>query len=100
MDVLPCEDLLPGDEVRWGERDNTLVVQTRPGDLFTGTAFEVLEIVCFLIGFHHSPPLDDLTPLSPAPRVVGLACLILLTLLVPPVPITIGESFASAGRGC
>ena len=44
--------------------------------------------------------LDDLTSLSPALRVVGLACVMLLVLLVLPVPITIGESFASADCGC
>lgn len=48
-------------------------------------------LVFFLIGFHHSPPLDDLTPLSPGRRVVGLVCLLLMILLVPPIPITIGE---------
>jgi membrane-associated protease RseP (regulator of RpoE activity) len=47
-------------------------------------------LLFFLIGFHHSPPLDDLTPLSPARRLVGVACLILLVLLIPPVPIEIG----------
>jgi len=46
-------------------------------------------LVFFLIGFHHSPPLDDLTPLSPGRRVLGLACLGLLVLLVPPIPIQI-----------
>jgi membrane-associated protease RseP (regulator of RpoE activity) len=46
-------------------------------------------LLFFLIGFHHSPPLDDLTPLSPARRLVGVACLILLVLLIPPVPIEI-----------
>jgi membrane-associated protease RseP (regulator of RpoE activity) len=47
-------------------------------------------LLFFLIGFHHSPPLDDLTPLSPARRLVGVACLILLVLLIPPVPIEFG----------
>ena len=47
-------------------------------------------LLFFLIGFHHSPPLDDVTPLSPARRLVGVACLILLVLLIPPVPIEIG----------
>ncbi len=46
-------------------------------------------LVFFLIGFHHNPPLDDLTPLSPGRRVLGLACLGLLVLLVPPIPIQI-----------
>jgi hypothetical protein len=47
-------------------------------------------LLFFLIGFQHSPPLDDLTPLSPTRRLVGVACLILLVLLIPPVPIEIG----------
>ena len=46
-------------------------------------------LLFFLVGFHHSPPLDDLTPLSPARRLIGIACLILLVLLIPPVPIKI-----------
>ncbi len=46
-------------------------------------------LLFFLIGFHHSPPLDDVTPLAPGRRIVGLACLALLVLLVPPVPIDV-----------
>ena len=42
-----------------------------------------------LIGFHHSPPLNDVTPLSTGRRVLGFACLVLLVLLIPPVPIDI-----------
>ena len=47
-------------------------------------------LVFFLIGFHHSPPLDDVTPLSLGRRVVGFACFVLMVLLVPPVPIQTG----------
>jgi len=46
--------------------------------------------IFFFVGFHHGPPLDDVTPLSPGRRALGLACLILLLFLVPPVPIEIG----------
>ncbi|MBM3217957.1 MAG: site-2 protease family protein [Candidatus Rokubacteria bacterium] len=46
--------------------------------------------VLFFIGFHHGPPLDDLTPLTPGRRAVGVACLLLLVLLVPPIPIDVG----------
>ncbi len=46
-------------------------------------------LIVFLIGFHHSPPLDDVTPLSRGRRVVGALCLILFVLLIPPVPIDI-----------
>jgi membrane-associated protease RseP (regulator of RpoE activity) len=47
-------------------------------------------LVIVLIGFHHSPPLDDLTPLSSARRWVGAFCLVLFVLLIPPVPIDLG----------
>jgi membrane-associated protease RseP (regulator of RpoE activity) len=40
-----------------------------------------------LVGFDHSPPLDDLTPLTPGRRLLGVFCLILVVLLVPPIPI-------------
>jgi membrane-associated protease RseP (regulator of RpoE activity) len=46
--------------------------------------------VLLFVGFHHGPPLDDVTPLTPGRRAVGLACLALLILLVPPTPIEIG----------
>jgi len=44
--VLPFDDFRQfPDEVRWGERDNTLVVQTRQGDdLLTGTSFVVFTL--------------------------------------------------------
>jgi membrane-associated protease RseP (regulator of RpoE activity) len=48
-------------------------------------------LVFLLIGFHHAPPLDDLTPLSKERYVIGLFCLILLVLLIPPVPIAVSE---------
>ena len=41
----------------------------------------------FLVGFDHSPPLDDLTPLSWGRRLLGVVCLILAALLIPPIPI-------------
>lgn len=44
-------------------------------------------LLFFLVGFHHTPPLDDVTPLTAGRRVLGWVCLILLVLLIPPVPI-------------
>jgi membrane-associated protease RseP (regulator of RpoE activity) len=44
-------------------------------------------LIYFLVGFHHSPPMDDLSPISPLRRTVGIACLILLVLMVPRVEI-------------
>lgn len=46
------------------------------------------SLVLLLMGFHHPPPLDDLTPVSRRRYVLGVACLILLILLIPPVPIS------------
>ena len=55
----------------------------------TGSAnwFVFAGLVTLLIGFHHAPPLDDLTPLSRGRYAVGLFCLLLLVLLIPPIPI-------------
>ena len=47
-------------------------------------------LVFFFVGFRHSPPLDDVTPLTPGRRIVGYLCLVLLILLIPPVPIEVG----------
>jgi membrane-associated protease RseP (regulator of RpoE activity) len=57
----------------------------------TGAANWVVwaALLFFLVGFHHSPPLDDVTPLTPGRWIVGVVCLILLILLIPPVPIAV-----------
>jgi membrane-associated protease RseP (regulator of RpoE activity) len=44
-------------------------------------------LLFFVVGFDHGPPLDDLTPLTPARRLLGVVCLILSVLLIPPIPI-------------
>jgi hypothetical protein len=44
-------------------------------------------LLFLLVGFDHSPPLDDLTPLTRGRRLLGVACLILVVLLIPPIPI-------------
>jgi membrane-associated protease RseP (regulator of RpoE activity) len=44
-------------------------------------------LLLLLVGFDHSPPLDDLTPLTPSRRLLGVACLLLSVLLIPPFPI-------------
>jgi membrane-associated protease RseP (regulator of RpoE activity) len=62
------------------------------GDAFTALAsslnwFVWAGLISFLVGFHHTPPLDDLSPLSPGRRLVGVVCLVLLVLMLPPVVI-------------
>jgi membrane-associated protease RseP (regulator of RpoE activity) len=51
--------------------------------------FVFAAVVALLVGFHHAPPLDDITPLSPGRYAIGLACLLLLILLIPPVPFSV-----------
>jgi len=41
-------------------------------------------LISFVVGLHHSPPLDDVTPLTGGRRRVGLFCLFLIVLLTPP----------------
>lgn len=57
----------------------------------TGSAnwFVWAFLLLFVMGFQHQPPLDDLSPLSPGRYAVGVLCLILLILLIPPVPVAI-----------
>jgi len=54
-----------------------------------GNWFVWAFLLLFVMGFHHQPPLDDLSPLSPGRYAVGFLCLLLLILLIPPVPIAI-----------
>src|SRR5712692_3366647 len=54
-----------------------------------GNWFVWAFLLLFVMGFHHQPPLDDLSPLSPGRYAVGFLCLILLILLIPPVPVAI-----------
>src|SRR2546423_8870391 len=35
-------------------------------------------LIAFVVGFHHSPPLDDITPLTSGRRAVGMFCLVLI----------------------
>jgi membrane-associated protease RseP (regulator of RpoE activity) len=44
-------------------------------------------LLLLVVGFQHSPPLDELTPLTPGRRLLGVVCLVLSVLLVPPIPI-------------
>src|SRR5207245_7775675 len=59
------------------------------GDMVSAMASSVnwfvwAGLISFLVGFHHTPPLDDLSPISPGRRVVGLVCLVLLVLMITP----------------
>jgi membrane-associated protease RseP (regulator of RpoE activity) len=58
------------------------------GAMFQSATWIVFgSFILLLMGFHHAPPLDDVTPLSRRRYVLGLFCLILLVALIPPVPV-------------
>jgi hypothetical protein len=66
----------------------TWVVLLALGALTGSVNWFVWAALLFLVvGFDHGPPLDDLTPLTPARRLLGVACLMLSVLLIPPIPI-------------
>jgi membrane-associated protease RseP (regulator of RpoE activity) len=44
-------------------------------------------LITALMGFQHAPPLDDVTPLGPGRRALGVFALVLLVVLLPPVPL-------------
>jgi membrane-associated protease RseP (regulator of RpoE activity) len=79
----------------FGARHRKLSVATFLALLALGAITQSLNwlvwaaLLFFLIGFHHTPPLDDLTPLSPGRRALGGICLLLLVLLIPPIPIQV-----------
>jgi membrane-associated protease RseP (regulator of RpoE activity) len=61
-----------------------LVLGTLTG---SGNWFIFAALLFFVVGFDHSPPIDDLTPLTPTRRLLAVACLALTVLLLPPIPL-------------
>jgi membrane-associated protease RseP (regulator of RpoE activity) len=45
-------------------------------------------LIVGVMGFHHSPTMDDITPLDGRRRALGLFALVLLLMLLPPVPLS------------
>jgi membrane-associated protease RseP (regulator of RpoE activity) len=76
----------------FGRHHRVVGVMTFIGLLLMGVLTGALNwfvwgaLILFLVGFRHSPPLDDVTPLTPGRRLLGVLCLVLLVLLLPPVP--------------
>jgi membrane-associated protease RseP (regulator of RpoE activity) len=46
-------------------------------------------LIVGLMGFQHTPTMDDITPLDGRRRALGLLSLLLLLLLLPPVPLSV-----------
>ena len=60
------------------------------GLVFRSTTWVIWPaLVVMLMGFQHSPPMDDITPLDGRRRALGVFSLLLLFLLLPPVPLSI-----------
>lgn len=78
----------------FGPRHRQISIATFVGLMALGAVFRSANWIVFaglillLMGFHHAPPLDDLTPVSRRRYALGVFCLILLVLLIPPVPIS------------
>ncbi|HEY7651398.1 MAG TPA: site-2 protease family protein [Methylomirabilota bacterium] len=78
----------------FGRRHRQISIATFVGLMALGAVFRSANWIVFaglillLMGFHHPPPLDDLTPVSRGRYALGVLCLILLVLLIPPVPIS------------
>jgi membrane-associated protease RseP (regulator of RpoE activity) len=71
--------------VAFGAGSMLLAAARGDGDLGSAINWFVWAgLIAFVVGLHHSPPFDDVTPLTPGRRVVGLVCLLLVVLLMPP----------------
>jgi hypothetical protein len=54
--------------------------------LIPGVNWLVLAaLIRFALGYGHGLVLDPIEPLTPGRRVLGIACLVLLALMLPPV---------------
>ena len=46
-------------------------------------------LIVGVMGVHHGPTMDDVTPLGPGRWLLGAAALVILVLLLPPVPLSV-----------
>ncbi|MHC2993943.1 MAG: site-2 protease family protein [Candidatus Atribacteria bacterium] len=57
--------------------------------IFINPAWTLLFILLLIFGFHHPPPLDDITPLDKKRRLLGICALIFCIISFTPVPFQI-----------
>ena len=57
--------------------------------IFINPSWTLLLILLLIFGFHHPPPLDDITPLDKRRKVLGICALIFCVLSFTPVPFQI-----------
>lgn len=97
LNLIPAGQLDGGHMVYalFGRR-HALISKLAVGGLVAiGIAFGSLNwlvwgaLIVVLMGFQHAPPMDDITPLDPWRRALGIFSLILLFVLLPPVPLSV-----------
>ncbi len=68
----------------------TMLVLAVFGLLYSSPFWIFIAVLIVVIGSRHGPPLDDITPLNPARRLLAFAALVILAACFIPVPIRIG----------
>ena len=74
---------------RQGEWASWAVIALLLGLGFVWSGWWMWAALIFFFARHHAPILDELTPLTPTQKAVGLLTLILFALLFTPLPITV-----------
>lgn len=97
LNLIPAGQLDGGHIVYalFGSRHALISKLAVGGLVLIGVAFGSINwlvwaaLIVGLMGFRHSPTMDDITPLDGRRRALGLFALILLVLLLPPVPLSV-----------
>jgi membrane-associated protease RseP (regulator of RpoE activity) len=97
LNLIPAGQLDGGHLVYtlFGRRHATISKLTVASLVVLGIAFQSINwlvwavLIVAIMGFQHTPPLDDMTPLDPRRRALGLFTLFLLFVLLPPAPFQI-----------
>lgn len=97
LNLIPAGQLDGGHIVYalFGRRHALISKLAVAGLVLIGLAFGSINwlvwaaLIVGLMGFRHSPTMDDITPLDGRRRALGVFALILLVLLLPPVPLSV-----------
>jgi membrane-associated protease RseP (regulator of RpoE activity) len=79
----------------FGRRHGTISKIAVGALVLIGLAFHSINwlvwaaLIVGVMGFHHGPTMDDITPLDGRRRALGLFAMVLLFLLLPPVPLSV-----------
>ncbi len=97
LNLIPAGQLDGGHLVyaMFGRRHGLISKLTVVALIAVGVAFGSVTwlfwavLIVAVMGFHHGPPMNDITPLDGKRRALGVFALILLFLLLPPVPLAV-----------